>query len=129
MNLQSRKVILSAYLGHLDLAENMRRQRLLRSMLDDLNVPYMLGVGKYKGESEGSILAVIRSDEELQVLVNIAFTNFSQESILEVSCDNTSFLLYQDKEEYIGKWREVPENLAINKEAYSMFNDRYFIVR
>lgn len=129
MNLQSRKVVLSAYLGHLDLAENMRRQRLLRAMLDDLNMPYMLGVGKYRGESEGSILVRVGSDEELQVLGNIAFLNFSQESILEIACDNTSFLLYPNKEEYIGKWREVTENIAIDKDAYSCYNDRYFIVR
>jgi hypothetical protein len=125
MNIQTNKVILSAHKNLSTQDDNKRHDRLL-VILDDLGYNGHIVTGNYNGTMERSILIVLNDFyTDMQVLKDIAFKTFNQESILYIdTSNNTSLIFSNDTEIMVGKFIQV-DNVS-NIDNYSIINDKYF---
>ena len=114
-------VILSAELSHLTLEENNTRTNQLELMLRHSGFKPVLMKGVYKGSSEISFFVPITRIDDIERLEFIAFDRFQQESILVQYSDGHSRLHYPNHIEHIGKIREVSEEIALTKDAYTFY--------
>jgi len=123
-------VILSAELSHLTPQENEIRTNQLQLMLTKLGFKPTEMIGCYKGDQENSFFVpitrvddrgLLSGNHNSNLLEFIAFEQFNQESILVQYSDGHSRLHYPDHVEYIGKVREVSEEVASTKDAFTFY--------
>lgn len=122
-----RLVIISAELLINNDVENYITSDNLLKCLQDINMNFSKAVGLYKGVEERSFVVLPRNDEELQVLKDLAFNNFSQESILVRDYDGNAALTYWDgtvKE--LGPIKQVNPKLIEQLESYTVMNGNVY---
>lgn len=115
---QKQKLLFSAEYYTNTKQENDRRTVLLSEILQDMNISYKIVKGVYKGIPEKTFVIVPRDNTEVETLKGILFDKFNQHSILEVNKDSSSYLIYKDKEEYIGRFTNVSSSKGL--EAYTV---------
>lgn len=105
----------------------------LANDLDRLELDFAPCSGSYKGELEKSFI-VFDSDphrlDTCELVVDVA-ESFGQESVLIVNAKQNAKLLYvaSGASVLVGKFTEVPLADAVNREAWTLFNDKYYITR
>ena len=128
--------LFSAFLSDLPLDINTRRTIQLETALTNLQIPFELCEGVYKGTKEISFKADLSGyDNDALVYVlrdikRLAFNEFKQESILLINAKvdkygnikNECNLLFNDKTmQYLGLWTEVDSFTAIQGfDAYTI---------
>jgi len=125
MNIQTNKVILSAHKNLNTQDDNKRHNRLL-VILDDLGYRGHIVSGNYNGTMERSVLVVLDNFyTDMQVLQDLAFKTFDQESILYIDTSNKASLIFNDQSEtMLGKFTQV--NNVNNIDNYSIIDGKYF---
>jgi hypothetical protein len=122
-----RLVIISASLDFKTQLENNGRTLNLGKSLDDLNMNFTPSQGTYKGSNEQSFVVLPRNDEELQVLKDLAFNNFFQESILFRDYNGQASLIYgDDTTEELGPIKQVSPKLIEQLESYTVMNGNVY---
>jgi hypothetical protein len=122
-----RLVIISASLEFKTQLENNDRTLNLGKSLDDLNMNFTSSQGVYRGSSEQSFVVLPRNDEELQVLKDLAFNNFFQESILLRGYNGQAMLVYSDDTtEELGTIKQVSPKLIEQLESYTVMNGNVY---
>lgn len=124
MNLQPTTLIFSAELEGKSLGENSLRTHRLANMLLELGLDYKQIIGCYRYDSgntsqETSFVLPLNDQELKDTLVGMLLEKFGQESVLELSPGRQAFLIRKDSEQYIGKWTNVSEKVALAQDAYS----------
>lgn len=79
--------------------------------------------GVYKGTPEKAFI-VFTSDTKKPLELR---EKYNQESVLVRSCFNDVSLVYADHSEHIGSFKEVPKNIALSKDSYSIIDGNYYI--
>lgn len=125
-------VILSAELStETEFFNQLRTDRLI-NMIRDLNLPFGVVEGYYKGNKENSVLVQVKNELDVETLLDFA-KNFKQESIL-YSDENRESCLYfcesgLEKPEMIGKLQAVGELDAKAQDNYTYVNGAYYICK
>ena len=121
--------LFSAFLSDLPLDINTRRTLQLETALSNLQIPFELCEGVYKGTKEISFKADLSGyDNDTLVYVlrdikRLAFNEFKQESILFINDKNECNLLFNDKTmQYLGTWRKIflIDCICCNLDAYTI---------
>lgn len=122
-----RLVIISAERQCFTSHENRHRTINLGKCLQDLYINYTPSQGTYKGVSEQSFVVLPKNDEELQVLKDLAFINFAQESILFRDRGGTASLIFHDNIiEPLGPIKQVSPKLIEQLESYVVMNGNVY---
>ena len=123
-----RLVIISAELSAKEQYENNERTFNLGTCLKDLDMRFTPAQGMYKGVGERSFVVLPRNDEELQVLKDLAFKNFSQEAILFRDRDGEAVLIYVDElaKKVLGPIKQVNPKLIEQLESYTVMNGNVY---
>ena len=122
-------IILSACKGE-DQNLDKNNTNLLESLLDLNDVKFSRVQGCYKGICETSFLCIISSPDKSRLIASFA-DMFDQESIL-VRTSNGIYLLFRNGDEpcKIGdKFQNVPDYIAKRQDAYTIKDDKYYIVK
>ena len=114
-------VLISAELSQFTDSENIIRTNQLKLMLEQSGFKPVYMKGVYKGVSEMSFFVPITRNDDIERLEFIAFDRFQQESILVQYSDGHSRLHFPNHVEHIGKVREVSEEVALTKDAYTFY--------
>jgi hypothetical protein len=125
-------VILSAELSTETEFFNLLRTNRLLNMIRDINLPFGVVEGYYKGVKENSVLVEIKNELDVETLLDFA-KNFNQESIL-YSDENRESCLYicdngLENPEMIGKLQAVSELEAKKLDSYTYVNGAYYICK
>jgi hypothetical protein len=100
-------------------------------MMNHLDVNYTFGKGSYKGTVESSIMTERLSPLEasrLEATLVHLLKCYNQESYLKVHDNGRVILQYLDgTSENIGDWQAISEQDAKVKDAWSKFNDTYYV--
>ena len=116
-------VIISAELTNLSEFENKQRTDRLESWLNDLNVQFTKSFGTYNNKTENSFFVNVNNNEELNTLMDYAFKNFNQESILYSDRTGTCWLEFRDSStEKLGTMRQVSPKLVESLKNYVVVN-------
>ena len=127
MNITQQVIILSAELSSNNKEENLRRTRLLGDILKDLKLSHSPSTGVYNGVSENSYVAIVKNQEEINTLKDIAFKNFNQESILHQDANQESYLLFNNGDsKRVGRLEEVNPKEIERLENYTVLNNRVY---
>lgn len=124
-------VFLSAFNSGLDFQQNLTAHRQLREVLYDRML--LLGqvsnvFGRYNGTDELSFRVSNLDDDAANILAEVAFKEFYQESILVVESDGSAYLRYQNG--YIkplGIMTQVDSVEGLD--AYSEVDDKFYTVK
>lgn len=110
---------------------NVERNTLMRTMLDELNINYKLVNGVYEGTNELTFVVTPKNDVEKQTLVDIALKQFSQDCVLELDSNRTARLLFNGESKTIGKFVSCNRNEALKRDSYTYcpVNNSYYIVK
>jgi len=127
-------VCLSAERSHLSDSQNVSQTEQLKNDLNALNIPFKSAKGCYKGEKESSFVCVSNNANQFLDLFELGI-KYKQESILARFEDGV-FLYYcntshigDTRIEKIGdKIKQVPEYKALKYDAYTILNDKCYIV-
>ena len=101
----------------------------LREELEGLNQTFSEIQGVYNGRAETSFIVFDSTNKQAIELGH----KYNQESVLVRSIFNDCSLLYtderlkEDKSEYLGVFKQVPKEVAEQKDAYSIINNEYYI--
>ncbi len=107
--------------------KNSYRTDNLKACLQDLNMNFTQAQGLYKGYREKSFVVLPKNDVELQVLKDLAFRNFSQESILFRDRYGQAALVYADDSiELLGPIKQVNPKLIEQLESYTVMNGNVY---
>jgi len=127
------KIIFSVYQSNRREIDNHDNHK---AMLESLKIPSFEVWGFYKGQPELSI--VVTSENYKQHLERLVYVKgiakqFNQESILEVSSDDSARLHFIKTEEVkpLGTFQEVSKDEAQSKDAYTFepVNARFFVAK
>ena len=120
-------IILSAELSELNDSNNLHRSDLLESCLNSLNITFNESEGYYKGRKEVSFVTLPKNDDELQAIIDLAFINFSQESIIKQDTDGKTFIIYNDGDcQEIGRLKRVETHQIKEYDGYTRLNGVYY---
>ena len=129
MNIGEQVVILSAERKTNHPEINERVSQVLMDMVSDLGIPFTQALGCYKGDTERSLVCIVRSVEELETLKGFAFNNFNQEPILYKDANGQCYLEYQDgNSEKIGKMKQTNPKAIEVLDNYTIVNGYVFTV-
>jgi hypothetical protein len=123
-------VILSAELSTETEFFNQLRTNRLINMIRDLNLPFGLVDGYYKGDKENSILVEVKNQIDVENLLGFA-SNFDQECILYSDENRSSELIFCNGEnrQMIGKLQAVSELEARKQDNFTYVNGGYYITK
>ena len=97
-----------------------RPDRPYNGHIDINNMSEVIGV--YKNTQERSFAVPLTQLSEARQLANM----YNQECILVVD-NNAAFLEYIDgRTEYVGEWKEISRIEAATRDAYTIYNNKYF---
>lgn len=123
-------IIISACLSNITNYDNGKRTRALKDMLRDLDIEHHEALGNYKGLLEDCFVVILKTIEEYQVVRDLAFHSFKQESILFQNTRGLASLVYPNgTREKLGLLREMPKALAMKQGSYTIFNDHYYAIK
>lgn len=114
MNLKSNIFIFSVF--QKDEAQNQRDHLDLIKHLNRFNIPHKELLGYYKGDKESSILIEGFNHRDT---VEYFCKKYGQECYLESHSDRSTYLVYPQKKEYIGKLVPVSREKASLLDSYS----------
>lgn len=99
--------------------------------MNHLDVSYTFGKGSYKGHIESSIMTERLSPIEcarLETTLVELLKAYDQESYLKVHDNGRVILQYLNgSSENLGDWKAVDEDTAKSQDAWSKFNDTYYL--
>jgi hypothetical protein len=122
-----RLVIISAERQCFTSHENRHRTINLGECQQVLDINYTPSQESYKGSNKQSFVVLPRNDEELQVLKDLAFNNFFQESILFRDYNGQASLIYGDDTiEELGPIKQVSPKLIEQLESYTVMNGNVY---
>ncbi len=125
-----RLVIISASLDFKTQLENNDRTMNLGTCLKDLDINFTPAQGLQGKDSEQNFIVLPRNDEELQVLKDLAFNNFFQESILFRDRGGQARLIYSDDTtEELGPIKQVNPKLIEQLESYTVMNGKVYTTK
>lgn len=116
-------VFFSVYNGsRLDAANHIR----VFKQLNRIGLSPKLVDGRYNGVNEKSLVLPISAMKLVEKLAR----QFKQESILIVYSDRSAALKFIEKDsiESIGNFTEVSQQVALSGNAFSLINQRYYVV-
>ncbi len=124
MRLGERFYVVSAQSSSDSVWNNGQRHDLLHKIADNGGVIVHDVLGVYNSEPMED--AVITTN--LDFAKDIAY-RFDQDSFLLVDCDKSAMLVYSDKVQHIGFWREVTKEYAEAKRAftYDPADKKYYV--
>ncbi len=132
MNYQTKRpvIIFSAELSNLTPRENAVRTAEVRERLDTYGILYREVEGHYKGNKETSFV-VANTPQTYEDVYVIALLDFDQECILLRGEDDKTYLMNRGSAEYIGKFTQVPEDIAVQQGDYTYDKEynAYYIVK
>ena len=105
----------------------------LANDLDKLEFDFAPCSGSYKGELEESFIVFDSDTSQLdtrELVIDVA-KSFGQESILIVDSKQNAKLYYvaSGASVIVGKFTAVSDSEALSREAYTLFNDQYYVTR
>jgi len=107
---------------------NKLRTSILSHILEDLNFPFARCEGMYKGDKETSFLVVVKNKTELEIIAQIAFNQFDQESILYRDRTKGISLIFEKEVQPLkGTFTKV--NTIDGLDAYTKINNNYYIIK
>ena len=130
MDIAKQVVILSAHNNLDTAAENAARTELLDQYLLGAKLSFKRTMGAFQGTKQESFVVVVRNEQDVEVLKNLAFTNFKQNAVLMQDSNRQAHLLTSDgTEKTLGKLDVVTEQQAIESGSYTIMNNQYYSVR
>ena len=122
-------VILSAELEGNTVLGNLLATNNLESCLDDLGLQYKQVEGCYKGVSEVSFMVMTPCESTLEVVKDLGLKSFGQESVLFRGYDGRCVLYYGDGGiERLGTFKQVSQSEALQNDAYTLVDGKYWII-
>lgn len=134
-------IILSAELAGTSHEANELRTRLLRNMLEDLNLDFIEARGFYKDNDEDSFIVFLPEvngqdyteyDTVIDIVQDFAFKNFDQEAVLYQE-EGESWLVVDDNgtrsSQHIGRLVEVNPKEVERLEGFTIVNNRVYTIK
>ena len=105
------------------------KQQIESSKLID-GVKTTRAIGVYKNTVETSFVILPNGQEEMKSVIDFAFKNFDQESILYQNTLGDSYLIYNKDSEskYLGKLRLTSKVIAQQLDNYTIMGDNYYSI-
>ena len=121
-------IILSAESSKNTHEGNRARTETLKGVLTDCQISFDTALGVYNNEAtEDSIVAIINNADEYQAVIDFAFLNFDQESILYQDANQEAHLVFANgTSERLGRLEAVEKEVALKTGSYTLLNDIYY---
>ena len=125
-----RVMILSAEREQYSYLDNRARTNNLTHCLNDLDIQAYSALGYYNNSLEHSLVVLPKSREEFDAVLDLAFKNFEQDSVLYQGTNGESCLYTKEGSKIrIGKLRETSKVEAYANGDYTLFNNRYYSIK
>ena len=127
MKYDRRIYIMSAEIAEYPKSENRMRMSSLWQDVHRMELMAKPSVGSYKGQVEASMVITERPTDNLRELLMTLAETYDQECIMVREMSGACYLLGNGKDEYIGEWKEVPDSIAYQSEAFTSVDGKNFI--
>lgn len=130
MNISKQVVILSATRSGDSIENTNFRNKTMRGILGDINLPFSEGQGVYRNQPvETSFVVVINNSDDIENLKSLAFNSFDQESILVQDANQEAYLIFNNgKTQNLGQLTQVSKEVAQDLDGYTILNDNYYAI-
>ena len=124
---------MSAERSELGWVQNWDRMKDLWNDIKRLELLAQPSTGSYEGISEESIVITERDSDDLRELLVGMACQYDQDCIMVREPSGSCFLLGASglgsisPDQYIGEWRQVPEVIAKQKQAYTLVDGNHYI--
>lgn len=126
MNIFKQFALISAELKELSPHENEARTNQLKLMLNQSKFNFVEGKGHYNNHNETTFYVELPKVDDIERIEMIGLDRFQQECVAIQYPDGHTRLHYPNEVQHIGKIRQVTEEVARSKDAYSVFKGKYY---
>ena len=128
MNIFKQFALISAERKGLTPQENETRTNQLKLMLTNSKLHHVEGQGFYDGHHERTFFVELPGVDDIERIEMIGLDRFQQDCVAIQYPDGHTRLHFPNEIEYLGKIRQVTEEVAKTKDAYSVFNGVHYAV-
>ena len=128
MNISKQVIILSAERTTNAPEQNAQVTEILKGCLLDCNIAFNEAVGVFNnGPAEASLVAIVNSQTEIEVVTDFAFKNFNQDAIVLQDANQEAHLITKEgTTERLGRLELVSKEVALDKGSYTLLNGQYY---
>ena len=126
MNIFKQFALISAERKDLTPQENETRTNQLKLMLEQSKFTFVEGQGFYDKHKEGTFYVELPKQDDIERIEMIGLDRFQQDCVAIQYPDGHTRLHYPNEIHHIGKIRQVTEEVAKSKSAYSIFNGIHY---
>jgi len=126
MNIFKQFALISAERKDLTPQENETRTNQLKLMLEQSKFTFVEGQGFYDNHKEVTFYVELPKQDDIERIEMIGLDRFQQDCVAIQYPDGHTRLHYPNEIHHIGKIRQVTEEVAKSKSAYSIFNGVHY---
>ena len=130
MNITQQVIILSANQNDGRHERNRQLHENLKACLADCNLRFKEATGAYNGQTEDSVVVLVKDETDIQTVKNFAFKSFNQESVLYQDSNQEAYLLYHDgTTKQLGRLEQVNPKEIETLDNYTVMDGRVYAVK
>ena len=126
MNIFKQFALISAERKDLTPQENETRTNQLKLMLEQSKFTFVEGQGFYDNHKEVTFYVELPKQDDIERIEMIGLDRFQQDCVAIQYPDGHTRLHYPNEIQHIGKIRQVTEEVAKSKSAYSVFKGVHY---
>ena len=126
MNIFKQFALISAERKDLTPQENETRTNQLKLMLEQSKFTFVEGQGFYDNHKEVTFYVELPKQDDIERIEMIGLDRFQQDCVAIQYPDGHTRLHYPNEIHHIGKIRQVTEEVAKSKSAYSVFKGVHY---
>ena len=126
MNIFKQFALISAERKDLTPQENETRTNQLKLMLEQSKFTFVEGQGFYDNHKEVTFYVELPKQDDIERIEMIGLDRFQQDCVAIQYPDGHTRLHYPNEIHHIGKIRQVSEEVAKSKSAYSVFKGVHY---
>ena len=126
MNIFKQFALISAERKDLTPQENETRTNQLKLMLQQSKFTFVEGQGFYDNHKEVTFYVELPKQDDIERIEMIGLDRFQQDCVAIQYPDGHTRLHYPNEIQHIGKIRQVTEEVAKSKSAYSVFKGVHY---